>query len=260
MYSSRTTACVIFFFWYNREGSPPNRYNEEDVMTEQISQWRQELIKGNIEKIFAVFQALARQKEVHIIPSIEISIEDVVAMGKSMEFLSDRNQKRIGGNPLLHAAGARIRRVFHDLGNRQDSIQSVDISRVAFCVFGVSLCNLFLGEVANKHIRLSGDEQYLGFIAEEMRRHGDIFSEFYWKRPEYPVRLAAGMNGRIMNCAPGGARLANKVFPVPRLIPRRGNPREPLAAGIGRGKFYNGDILNKIIFLRKSSFRRAYLF
>ena len=60
----------------------------------------------------------------------------------------------------------------------------------------------------------------------------------YWKRPEYPVRLAAGMNGRIMNCAPGGARLANKVFPVPRLIPRRGNPREPLAAGIGRGKFY----------------------
>ena len=46
------------------------------------------------------------------------------------------------------------------------------------------------------------------------------------------------MNGRIMNCAPGGARLANKVFPVPRLIPRRGNPREPLAAGIGRGKFY----------------------
>ena len=40
-----------------------------------------------------------------------------------------------------------------------------------------------------------------------------------------------------MNCAPGGARLANKVFPVPRLIPRRGNPREPLA-GIGRGKFY----------------------
>ena len=59
----------------------------------------------------------------------------------------------------------------------------------------------------------------------------------YWKRPEYPVRLAAGMNGRISNCAPGGARLANKVFPVPRLIPRRGNPREPLAAGIGRGKF-----------------------
>ena len=47
------------------------------------------------------------------------------------------------------------------------------------------------------------------------------------------------MNGRIMNCAPGGARLANKVFPVPRLIPRRGNPREPLAAGIGRGKFYS---------------------
>ena len=61
---------------------------------------------------------------------------------------------------------------------------------------------------------------------------------FYWKRPEYPVRLAAGMNGRIMNCAPGGARLANKVFPVPRLIPRPSNPREPLAAGIGRGKFY----------------------
>mgnify|MGYP001613986096 CR=1 FL=1 len=46
------------------------------------------------------------------------------------------------------------------------------------------------------------------------------------------------MNGRIMNCAPGGARLANKVFPVPRLIPRPSNPREPLAAGIGRGKFY----------------------
>ena len=148
-------------------------------MTEQISQGWQELMKGSVEKIFAVFQALARQKGVHIILSIEISIEDVVAMGKSMEFLSDRNQKRIGGNPLLHAAGARIRRVFHDLGNRQDSIQSVDISRVAFCVFGVSLCNLFLGEVANKHIRLSGDEQYLGFIAEEMRRHGDIFSEFY---------------------------------------------------------------------------------
>ena len=63
-------------------------------------------------------------------------------------------------------------------------------------------------------------------------------ARFYWKRPEYPVRLAAGMNGRIMNCAPGGARLANKVFPVPRLIPRPSNPREPLAAGIGRGKFY----------------------
>ena len=48
---------------------------------------------------------------------------------------------------------------------------------------------------------------------------------------EYPVRLAAGMNGRIMNCAPGGARLANKVFPVPRLIPRRGNPRNRLRRG-----------------------------
>ena len=66
-----------------------------------------------------------------------------------------------------------------------------------------------------------------------------VYPEIYWKRPEYPVRLAAGMNGRIMDCAPGGARLANKVFPVPRLIPRRGNPREPLAAGIGRGNFIN---------------------
>ena len=73
---------------------------------------------------------------------------------------------------------------------------------------------------------------YTRFLFDKQRAH------FYWKRPEYPVRLAAGMNGRIMNCAPGGARLANKVFPVPRLIPRGSTPREPLAAGIGRGKFY----------------------
>ena len=75
-------------------------------------------------------------------------------------------------------------------------------------------------------------------VGRGMRKQATMIGYIYWKRPEYPVRLAAGMNGRIMNCAPGGARLANKVFPVPRLIPRRGNPREPLAAGIGRGKFY----------------------
>jgi len=38
--------------------------------------------------------------------------------------------------------------------------------------------------------------------------------------------------------APGGAHLSNKVFPVSRLIPRRGNPRVPLGAGMGRDKFY----------------------
>ena len=44
------------------------------------------------------------------------------------------------------------------------------------------------------------------------------------------------MNGRIMNCAPGGARLANKVFPVPRLIPRRGNPEGTACGGDRTGQ------------------------
>ena len=47
-----------------------------------------------------------------------------------------------------------------------------------------------------------------------------------------PRPFRAGMNGRIINSAPGGALISNKVFPVPRLIPRRGNPRVPLRAGI----------------------------
>ncbi|OHA15532.1 MAG: hypothetical protein A3H57_00230 [Candidatus Taylorbacteria bacterium RIFCSPLOWO2_02_FULL_43_11] len=60
-----------------------------------------------------------------------------------------------------------------------------------------------------------------------------------------PRPFRAGMNGYIINSAPGGALISNppdgeagKVFPVPRLIPRRGTPREPLGAGIGRDKFY----------------------
>ena len=51
-----------------------------------------------------------------------------------------------------------------------------------------------------------------------------------------------------------GRSLSNKVFPVPRLIPRPSTPRERLAAGIGRGKFYRGAL---IIHFARTYFTRA---
>lgn len=149
--------------------------NEEGIMAEQISPGQQELIKGNVEKIFAVFQQLAEQKEAQIL----IPIEDVNTMESAMRFLLDRREEH-PNEDTLHVAGARINRIFHDLKDRPDGVvEMIHINHVVFCVFGVSFCDLFLDEVAGKHIHLSSNEQYLMFIADGMHKHKEILSEFF---------------------------------------------------------------------------------
>lgn len=143
-------------------------------MVKQIPEGQQELIKGNVERIFAVFHELAEQEEVQII----ISMEDVSTMERAMRFLLDRRPKH-QEEDLVHVAGARINRIFHDLRDRAGGVKMIHINHIVFCVFGVSFCDLFLDEVAGKGIHLSSDEQCLMFIADGMHKHIAILSHFF---------------------------------------------------------------------------------